>query len=405
MSAFSPSELPITQYEVTVTPNNPSNLNGFNVNEGISLSKAALGMNALNANQQYPQAEKNSVLSLFEDNLQCIQKVEGFLNPLLPEAVQLGVNGIDYMMTTPQIQSIGVVSHGLMTKESKFKPLDFDAKEIVKNPKDLIALLKNAKNCNHTPKTTIKLNNFPGGSFYEAKNLANLTISSQNNQTETITASIQDLEKEITFIVINKPFNRWLFKTFLPFIQPVPTNSQKLVTFCLGIIAAFTITVLTLNRKPNSASNINIDTSMNPKNTNNPTNNLDNNNQNMRDYYEQSGNLFNGHMSGGEIKENDKVGAQFNEAPKTELAEAAKSIQALLEQLDKSYPTDTTKGKLDMTGEILNQLEIDISFRDKIQSAFKAGGASALKKLLDHPAASFVIDALKDWDNNNQQKS
>ncbi|MBD2205599.1 hypothetical protein H6G33_24970 [Calothrix sp. FACHB-1219] len=121
------------------------------------------------------------------------------------------------------------------------------------------------------------------------------------------------------------------------------------------------------------------------------------NEQIQGDYYEQSGNFGIGHMSGGEIKEGAKVAGVINEAERQNLAQAAAEIQKLLEQLDKSYPSNTTVGKMAIATETINQIDSDPTLAARILSALKAGGVSAFEQFLNHPAASFVIGALEDW--------
>ncbi len=79
------------------------------------------------------------------------------------------------------------------------------------------------------------------------------------------------------------------------------------------------------------------------------------------------------------------------------LAESAAEIQALLEQLSKNYPPDTTKGKMKLATEVIDRIERNPTLMERIVSALKAGGISALEQALNHPAASFVIGALEDW--------
>jgi hypothetical protein len=82
------------------------------------------------------------------------------------------------------------------------------------------------------------------------------------------------------------------------------------------------------------------------------------------------------------------------------LAEAAAEIQKLLEQLEKSYPTTTTAGKMAIATETISQIDSNPALAARILSALKAGGVSAFEQLLNHPAASFVIRALEDWKNS-----
>lgn len=84
------------------------------------------------------------------------------------------------------------------------------------------------------------------------------------------------------------------------------------------------------------------------------------------------------------------------------LAEAAAEIQKLLKQLDKSYPSNTTAGKMAIATETINQIDNDPTLAARIFSALKAGGVSAFEQFLNHPAASFVIGALEDWQQSKE---
>ena len=79
------------------------------------------------------------------------------------------------------------------------------------------------------------------------------------------------------------------------------------------------------------------------------------------------------------------------------LTEAAAEIQALLEQLEKSYPTDTTTGKIALAMEAITQIDSNPNLTARILSALKVGSVKAFEQFLNHPAASFVIGALEDW--------
>ena len=86
------------------------------------------------------------------------------------------------------------------------------------------------------------------------------------------------------------------------------------------------------------------------------------------------------------------------------LAETAAEIQALLEQLSNSYPADTTTGKMKLATEVIDCIESNPTLMERILSALKAGGISALEQALNHPAASFVINALQDWQQSKASK-
>ena len=95
---------------------------------------------------------------------------------------------------------------------------------------------------------------------------------------------------------------------------------------------------------------------------------------------------------------------QINESQQQNLAEAAKDIQELLEQLDETYPSDTTTGKMKIATEVITQIDNNPTKAKRILSAIKAGGVAAVEQLLNHPASSFIIGALEDWEKNKQIK-
>lgn len=122
-------------------------------------------------------------------------------------------------------------------------------------------------------------------------------------------------------------------------------------------------------------------------------------------YYEQSGNFGIGHMSGGTIQGGAKVAGVLNEAEQQNLTEAATQIQQLLEQLDKSYPANTTGGKMAIATEAIKQIEANPTLMTRVRSAISAGGVSALEALLNHPAASFVIGAFQNFQETGKDQS
>jgi hypothetical protein len=110
-----------------------------------------------------------------------------------------------------------------------------------------------------------------------------------------------------------------------------------------------------------------------------------------RDIHIGSGN-YNERIEGDYIQ-----GNYYAAGKQQDLAEAAAEIQKLLEQLDKSYPIDTTLGKMQIAAETIEAIENNPTLAQRVTSALKAGGVQALAQLLNHPAASFVIGALEDW--------
>lgn len=113
--------------------------------------------------------------------------------------------------------------------------------------------------------------------------------------------------------------------------------------------------------------------------------------------FDQSGNFGIGNMSDGTIQSGAKIAGVINEAQQRNLAETAAEIQQLIEQLEKSYPTNTTTGKMKVADELISRIDSNPTLTTRILSALEAGSISAFEQLLNHPAASFFINVLADW--------
>jgi hypothetical protein len=113
--------------------------------------------------------------------------------------------------------------------------------------------------------------------------------------------------------------------------------------------------------------------------------------------FDQSGNFGIGQMSGGKIQSGAKIAGVINEAQQRNIAETVAEVQQLLEQLEKSYPTDTTADKREVARVAISTIDSNPTFAARIFSAIEAGTISAFEQSLNHPAASFFISALADW--------
>jgi internalin A len=87
------------------------------------------------------------------------------------------------------------------------------------------------------------------------------------------------------------------------------------------------------------------------------------------------------------------------------LAESAKEIQALIEQLAKTYPTDTRAAKNGFADEIVKQIDTNPAITNRLLSATKAGGVAAIEQFLNHPAVSFIVAAIEDWEKTKNPNS
>ena len=102
-----------------------------------------------------------------------------------------------------------------------------------------------------------------------------------------------------------------------------------------------------------------------------------------------------GDMKGGNI-----IGTQYNYPPeqKQNLAEAAKEIQQLLDQLAQTNPTLTESNNPIVVAEAIQQeINRNPTFKQRLRSALKAGGIEALKAIFNHPLINIPIETIKGW--------
>jgi hypothetical protein len=109
-----------------------------------------------------------------------------------------------------------------------------------------------------------------------------------------------------------------------------------------------------------------------------------------------TGNLIQGNVLG-DIKSSFNIDTCEQQQS---ILRAAAEIQQLLQQLEKSYPTSTTHEKLAFAAEAIRHIDSNSKLHQRVLSALKAGGVQALGQALNHPAASFLIGALEDWQNS-----
>ena len=53
--------------------------------------------------------------------------------------------------------------------------------------------------------------------------------------------------------------------------------------------------------------------------------------------------------------------------------------------------------RMKIATEVITQINNNSTKKERIFAAIKAGGIAAFEQLLNHPASSFVIGALEDW--------
>ncbi|NEO03156.1 MAG: hypothetical protein F6K50_49945 [Moorea sp. SIO3I7] len=119
------------------------------------------------------------------------------------------------------------------------------------------------------------------------------------------------------------------------------------------------------------------------------------------DKRDQRGAKFN--VGGNYVERADSVSSQqsyanqnnYEEADKN-IAEAAAEIQQLLNQLSQTNPTTTSKEKMIVVSEVVDQIENNPPLKAKVINALKAGGVEAFKEAINHPLVNVLMAMIEE---------
>jgi small GTP-binding protein len=89
----------------------------------------------------------------------------------------------------------------------------------------------------------------------------------------------------------------------------------------------------------------------------------------------------------------DKIGTQINNS--SNLAQSAKEIKELLDQLSELYNPNTEKGQNLIKDEAVKVIKNDSTLQQKIVNALKEGSVTSLEEAINHPVAKLVIATTK----------
>ena len=105
-------------------------------------------------------------------------------------------------------------------------------------------------------------------------------------------------------------------------------------------------------------------------------------------------------FGGGFAAEGDVSGGSITHhhyATDTNLAEAAKEIKQLLEELEKTYPSNTEQTVL--VREAIERLENNPTLKQRVVGALRQGGIEAFKGLVDNPWVDSVLAGIEGWNS------
>ena len=79
------------------------------------------------------------------------------------------------------------------------------------------------------------------------------------------------------------------------------------------------------------------------------------------------------------------------------LVEAAADIQALLRQLEQSYPTNTPLEKQAVVTEAIRRIESNPTLKARVIGSLKKAGTEGIKELVDNPLINIFLAAVEGW--------
>lgn len=87
----------------------------------------------------------------------------------------------------------------------------------------------------------------------------------------------------------------------------------------------------------------------------------------------------------------DKSKTQINNSQ--DLAQAAKDVKKLLDQLSVDYPSDSPRV---LGAKAVDEVEKNLELKSRFLRGIRAGSFAALEKMIDHPVAKFFIEGAKE---------
>lgn len=225
---------------------------------------------------------------------------------------------------------------------------------------------------------TVKLVDFPEGSFYQAREPVNFKQDSYLDK-EILSWSSCDLEQGIKFAYIPPPYNnfRKLIKLFSWFHS---AENYLLLLLGAGVAFIFSSKVKTFLRRIKPVINVQRVAIARSQ------------------FMAGDRNINTGGGNYNERIERDYIQGNYYAAGQPQsLAEAAAEIQLLLKQLEQTYPTSTTSQQMVVAAEAINRIESNPLLKERVINAVKSGGLAAFEKAIDNPAGAFIVGAVKGW--------
>ncbi|NJK99657.1 MAG: hypothetical protein HC910_03490 [Spirulinaceae cyanobacterium SM2_1_0] len=89
----------------------------------------------------------------------------------------------------------------------------------------------------------------------------------------------------------------------------------------------------------------------------------------------------------------DKIGTQINHSQ--DLAQAARDIKNLLDQLSQDFDSTTPAGQAQIGAKVIEAMEKDPTLKARVVNALKEGGTTLIVEAVQHPAVKPVVAMVK----------
>ena len=88
--------------------------------------------------------------------------------------------------------------------------------------------------------------------------------------------------------------------------------------------------------------------------------------------------------------EAEKIAGNINEIDSKILKETVAKVQYLLEEVSKTYPTETLTQQAVVAEQVIQEINNDFTLKQRVVSAIKAMGVEAFMEGIDHPVANIL---------------
>jgi len=113
----------------------------------------------------------------------------------------------------------------------------------------------------------------------------------------------------------------------------------------------------------------------------------------MSDYIQK----VNANNIGGDVINGHDINVTTNLESNQNLAQAAKDIQALLEQLEKTNPATTDLERVTIAAKAADEINGNPTLKARVINALKSGGTETFKEAVNNPIVNILVAIIQGW--------